>query len=69
MHQMVLAATNEGVGTCWVTNFNPDILRSALGLKESVKVFGITPLGYPRDSYTKRSVIMRKPIEDVEFFL
>jgi len=68
MHQMVLAATNEGVGSCWVTNFNPAILRGALGLKESVKVFGITPLGYPRETYTKRTVIMRKPLEDVVIY-
>jgi len=69
MHQMILTATNEGVGTCWVTNFDPDILRKALGIKESVKVYAITPLGYARESYTKRTVIMRKPIEDVAFFL
>ncbi len=68
LHQMVLAATNEGVGSCWVTNFNPSILRSALGLKESVKVFGITPLGYPREGYTHRTVTMRKAFEDVVLF-
>ncbi len=68
MYQMILAATNEGVGSCWVSNFDPDVLRNALGLKESVKIFGITPLGYPRDTYTRRSVIMRKPLEDVAIF-
>lgn len=68
MHQMVLAATNEGVGSCWVTNFNPTILREALGLKESVKVFGITPLGYPQEGYTKRTTIMRKTLADVVIY-
>ena len=68
MHQMILAATNEGVGSCWVTNFKPDILRGALGLKESVKVYGITPLGYPRETYTRRSVIMRKPLEELVIY-
>ena len=68
MHQMILAATNEGVGSCWVTNFKPDILREALGIKESVKVYGITPLGYPRETYTKRTVTMRKPLEDVVIY-
>jgi len=68
MHQMMLAATSEGVGSCWIANFKPDILRKALGLKDSVKVFGITPLGYPRESYTKRTVIMRKPLVDMVIF-
>ena len=68
MHQMVLAATNEGVGTCWVTNFKPDILRKALGLKETIKVFGITPLGYTHDNFTKRTAIMRKPMEAVVIY-
>jgi nitroreductase len=29
MYQMILAATNEGVGTCWVSNFKPEVLRNA----------------------------------------
>lgn len=69
MHQIVLAATNEGVGSCWVTNFNPAMLRAAMGFKESVKVFGISPLGYPRADYVHRTVTMRKPLEDVAFFI
>jgi nitroreductase len=65
MYQMILAATNEGVASCWVTNFNPKGLRQALGLKESVQVYGLTPLGYPREGFVKREVIMRKPLHEM----
>jgi nitroreductase len=68
MHQMVLAATNEGVGSCWVTNFKPTVLREALGLKDSMKVFGITPLGYPREGFVSRTATMRKQLHDVVIY-
>ena len=68
MHQMVLAAINEGLGSCWVTNFKPEVLRAALGLKESVKVYGITPLGYPRPGFISRTAVMRKPLQDVVIY-
>ena len=68
MQQMILAATNEGVGSCWVTNFKIDILRKALGLKDSMQVFGISPLGYPREGFISRTVIMRKPLHEVVIY-
>jgi nitroreductase len=68
MHQMILAATNEGVGSCWITNFKPDLLRKALGLKDSMQVYGITPLGYPRADFISRTVIMRKPLHEVVIY-
>ncbi len=68
MHQMMLAATNEGVGSCWVTHFQPAMLRQALGLKDSVKVYGISPLGYPREGFISRTVIMRKPLHDIVIY-
>jgi nitroreductase len=44
MTHMILAAENEGVGTCWIAAFNPALLAEALELKENEVVFGITPL-------------------------
>lgn len=68
MHQMILSATNEGVGSCWITNFQPDLLRKALGLKDSMQVYGITPLGFPRKDFVSRTVIMRKPLHEVVIY-
>ncbi len=48
MDHLVLAAAAEGVATCWIANFQPDVLRAALGLDADQRVFAITPLGYPR---------------------
>ena len=49
MDHLVLAATNAGLGTCWVAAFDPDAAREVLGLPEGVEPIAFTPLGYPAD--------------------
>jgi len=46
MDHLILAATFEGVGTCWIAAFDPAVLRDSLGLKPHEEVFAFTPLGY-----------------------
>ena len=65
MDHMILAATNEGLATCWIAAFNPDILKKALALKENEVVFAITPLGYPRSDYIWGQKKIRKNFNDV----
>jgi nitroreductase len=69
MDHMILAAANEGVGTCWIAAFHNDILRSALGLAADEKVFAITPLGYPRAGEAGTREKIRKPLSEVAKFL
>lgn len=68
MTHIILSAANEGVGTCWIANFDPYILRQALSLKENEVVFGITPLGFPEKGYQLSSK-KRKPAEEIVEFL
>lgn len=44
---LVLAATEKGLGTCWISNFEPDVLRTALGLAPGEECWCITPLAWP----------------------
>ncbi|MBN1158406.1 MAG: nitroreductase family protein [Bacteroidales bacterium] len=69
MTHIILAAENEGVGTCWIAAFDPDILRKALYLKSNQVVFGITPLGYPGPGFKKKGVKIRKPLKEIYEFL
>jgi nitroreductase len=69
MDHMVLAAENEGVATCWVANFDPTILRSALSLSSEDRVYAISPLGYPRPGFTKKGQRQRKALADVVKYL
>ncbi len=69
MDHLILAAENEGVGTCWIENYNPRMLRDALNLNDDEVVFSITPLGYQPPGFTKAGKKQRKPIGDVAVFL
>ena len=49
MDHLILAAANEGLGTCWIGAFDPDEARKFLGLPDGVEPVAFTPLGYPAD--------------------
>ena len=69
MDHMILAAENEGVGTCWVAAFDPTILRSALSLSSEDRVYAMSPLGYPRPGFAKKAKRERKALTDVVRYL
>lgn len=69
MDHIILAAENEGIGTCWIAAFKPDILRKALQLQENEEVFAITPLGYQKEGFQKRNKLSRKPLEELVTYL
>lgn len=49
MDHLILAATDVGLGTCWVAAFDPDAAREVLGLPDDVEPIAFTPLGYAVD--------------------
>lgn len=69
MTHMILAAENEGVGTCWVANYNPLILKEALKIEDDKVVFAITPLGYPKQGFRKTGNKIRKSLDDIVRFM
>jgi nitroreductase len=69
MTHIILAAENEGVGTCWIAAYNPTLLKEALNPDENQQIFGITPLGYPKTGFQKTSIKKRKSLEDIIEFL
>lgn len=44
---LILAATDEGLGTCWVGAFDPTAAREVLGLPDGIEPVAFTPVGYP----------------------
>jgi nitroreductase len=65
MDHMILAAENEGVGTCWIAAFDPSVLQKVLKLKTHEKVYAITPLGYPHSGFVKKADKVRKELKDI----
>ena len=49
VEHLCLAATSLGLGTCWVCNFDTDIIRKAFRLPEGMEPVAIIPIGYPAE--------------------
>ena len=47
---IILKAYEEGLGTCWLGNFNKDKVKAVLGIPDDVSVVAVTPLGYPAEN-------------------
>ena len=69
MTHIILAAENEGVGTCWIAAYNPVLLKEALNINDNQLVFGITPLGYPKPEFMKALNKKRKFLEEIVEYL
>jgi nitroreductase len=69
MDHIVLAAENEGLGTCWIGNFDYAELKGALDLKDGEEVFAVTPLWYSKKGYQKSGRKLRKDFDEVVKFL
>jgi nitroreductase len=63
MQNLVLAATELGLGTCWIAAFNEEAAKKALGIPEDVRVVAMTPLGYPDQE--KGPVTRRKQLSTI----
>ena len=60
-----LAAAELGLGTCWVCNFNPDILNKALALPPHIEAIAIFPIGYINEEKSTSPSKGRKPLTDI----
>lgn len=45
MEHFVLAATNEGYGTCWIAALDEDKVRQSLNIPNNYRVVAMTPVG------------------------
>jgi nitroreductase len=63
MQSMVLTATSEGLGTCWVGAFDEKKAREVLGIPDEIRIVAMTPLGYSAEK--KEQVTERKPLEEI----
>lgn len=66
---MMLAAAEQGIGSCWVGFFNAQEVANALGIPDNVVVTALLPLGYPSDDAapSERHGLRRPLSETVEY--
>jgi nitroreductase len=70
VENMVLAATGEGLGTCWIGSFNENKVRDALRIPENLRVVVLLAVGYPSGkeglgSKVLRFVRKRKSLDEI----
>jgi nitroreductase len=62
MDHLILAATDEGLGTCWICHFDEPRLKQILCIPDDVRVIALTPLGFPA---AEPRPFQRRPLEDL----
>jgi len=50
MENMILAALEEGLGSCWMLSIDRDRLRTILGVPEDYRIDSVLALGYPAEA-------------------
>ncbi len=62
MDHLILAATAEGLGTCWIAAFKPGIVKEVLNIPDDLEPLVLTPLGYPE---AIPEPTYRKPLNEI----
>jgi nitroreductase len=62
MDHLILAAMNEGLGSCWVGWIERDEIRKIFGIPPEIEIPVIVPIGYAAESPDARS---RKPLREL----
>ena len=62
LEHLSLAATGEGLATCWIGAFSQDEVREVLGIPPTVKVIALMAIGYPADHPRQK---IRKSLSEI----
>ncbi len=66
---MTLAATEKGLGTCWVCNFDIQKTEEYFGLPEHLEPMAFLPLGYPaEEADINRHSTKRKTMSEIVIY-
>ena len=63
IEHLCLAATEQGLGTCWVCNFRVQLCRELFSLPAEWEPAAIIPIGYPASADIPEK--SRKPMTDI----
>lgn len=62
LENMVIAAEAQGVGSCWIGDFNEKEVKETLGIPDDYKVVALVSFGYPSEHPSLR---LKKPLEEI----
>lgn len=59
LQNMVLTATSEGLGTCWIGSFDEKRVRELLSIPDELAVVALLSVGYPRKKLDLAAMVTR----------
>jgi len=62
LENMVIAAEAQGVGSCWIGDFEESEVKQILNIPENLKVIALVSFGYPAEKPSPRS---KKSLEEI----
>ncbi|MDP1622155.1 MAG: nitroreductase family protein [Bacteroidales bacterium] len=63
---ITLAAAEQGLGTCWICNFDAILCSQVLALPQHIEPIAYLPVGYPADSTDNNSRhLKRKSLNEI----
>lgn len=65
MDHFILAATELGLGTCWIAAFDAEAAREVLNIPEDWDPILFTPLGYPDDKIGPK---IRRELDEIVIY-
>jgi nitroreductase len=70
LQNMVLTATGEGLGTCWVGSFDEAKVKELLKIPGNFRVVALLAVGYPRERFDLAGKVLhfirrRKPLKKI----
>lgn len=65
MENMVIAATAEGLGTCWIGSFDGARVKGLLKIPEGYEVVALLAIGYPKARTPRKSAPRRKRLGEI----
>ena len=65
MQTMVLQATSEGLGTCWIGSFDEVQVRTLLKIPNNFDIIALLTLGYPREKLDLVNALVGKRRKDL----
>ncbi|MEO0072655.1 MAG: nitroreductase family protein [candidate division WOR-3 bacterium] len=68
LEHIVLAAANEGLGTCWIGAYDEQAVKELLKIPDNVQVIALTPLGYPEEIPEPRPRKTLSEIVSLDYF-
>jgi nitroreductase len=67
LQNLILAAWEENLGTCWIGAFDEKQVKKILDISDQMRVVAMTPLGYPAEQ--KEKVTDRKSLDEIMSYI